>query len=55
MYDVITGQSAQVAEHAAPVKCIKWIDTPQGGILATGSWDKTLKVRIRKLIDSLVR
>ena len=45
MYDLQTGQSTQVAQHDAPVKCVKWIDTPQGGILATGSWDKTLKVR----------
>jgi mRNA export factor len=28
----------------APIKVVKWIETPQGGILATGSWDKTLKV-----------
>lgn len=45
MFDVGTGQSTQVAQHDAPIKCVKWIDTPQGGILATGSWDKTLKVR----------
>ena len=44
MYDLATGQSSQVAQHDQPVKCVKWLDTPQGGILATGSWDKTLKV-----------
>ncbi|THH18128.1 hypothetical protein EW146_g2802 [Bondarzewia mesenterica] len=43
LFDIQTGQSQQVAQHDAPVKAVKWIDTPQGGILATGSWDKTLK------------
>jgi len=46
MFDITTGQSQQVAQHDAPVKVVKWIETPQGGILATGSWDKTLKVRV---------
>ena len=44
MYDVTTGQAQQVAQHDAPIKVVKWIETPQGGILATGSWDKTIKV-----------
>jgi mRNA export factor len=35
-------QAQQVAQHDAPIKCVKWIDT-QGGILVTGSWDKTVK------------
>ncbi|KZT41768.1 Poly(A)+ RNA export protein [Sistotremastrum suecicum HHB10207 ss-3] len=43
MFDVTTGQAQQVAQHDAPVKCVKWIDSPSGGILATGSWDKTVK------------
>jgi mRNA export factor len=43
LFDVTTGQSQQVAQHDAPVKVVKWIDA-QGGILATGSWDKTIKV-----------
>lgn len=45
MYDLTTGQTAQIAQHDAPVKSIGWVDAPQGGILVTGSWDKTLKVR----------
>lgn len=44
MFDITNGQSQQVAQHDAPVKVVKWIETPQGGILATGSWDKTVKV-----------
>ncbi|KAF7795948.1 hypothetical protein EIP86_007117 [Pleurotus ostreatoroseus] len=44
MFDVTTGQSSQVAQHDAPIKCVKWIDMQgQGGFLVTGSWDKTLK------------
>ncbi|KAH7913204.1 WD40-repeat-containing domain protein [Hygrophoropsis aurantiaca] len=43
MFDITTGQAQQVAQHEAPVKVVKWIETPQGGILGTGSWDKTVK------------
>ncbi|KAF8740958.1 hypothetical protein AX14_006435 [Amanita brunnescens Koide BX004] len=43
MLDITTGQSTQVAQHDGPVKVVKWIDSPQAGILVTGSWDKTLK------------
>jgi mRNA export factor len=45
VFDITTGQSQQVAQHDAPIKVVKWLETPQGGILATGSWDKTIKVR----------
>lgn len=37
-------QAQQVAQHDAPIKVVKWIESPQGGILVTGSWDKTVKV-----------
>lgn len=43
MFDIATGQATQVAQHDAPIKVVKWVDTPQAGILATGSWDKTIK------------
>jgi mRNA export factor len=43
MYDVATGQSSQIAAHDAPIKSVRYVDQ-QGGIVATGSWDKTLKV-----------
>ncbi|KAJ7510440.1 WD40-repeat-containing domain protein [Mycena galericulata] len=43
MFDVATGQATQIAQHDAPIKAVRWIDSPQSGILATGSWDKTIK------------
>ncbi|KAF8507292.1 WD40 repeat-like protein [Hysterangium stoloniferum] len=43
LYDLQSGQSMQVAAHNAPIKCVKWIDA-HGGLLATGSWDKSLKL-----------
>jgi mRNA export factor len=35
------GQPTTVAMHDAPIKEIAWI--PEMNLLATGSWDKTLK------------
>lgn len=49
MFDVTTGQTSQVAQHDAPIKTVKWVETPGMGILATGSWDKTIKVRAGRL------
>ncbi|KAJ7052484.1 WD40-repeat-containing domain protein [Mycena amicta] len=43
MFDLATGQATQIAQHDAPIKILKWVDSPQAGILATGSWDKTIK------------
>ncbi|KAJ7911494.1 WD40-repeat-containing domain protein [Mycena leptocephala] len=43
MYDVSTGKATQIAQHDAPIKAVRWIDSPHSGILATGSWDKTIK------------
>jgi mRNA export factor len=49
MFDLATngnnGQAVQVGAHDAPIKCIRWIESPGGGILATGSWDKSVRVR----------
>jgi mRNA export factor len=42
MYDVATGQSTQIAAHDEAIKGIKFLDQGQQ-ILATGSWDKTVK------------
>ncbi|CAG7849339.1 mRNA export factor AltName: Full=Rae1 protein homolog; AltName: Full=mRNA-associated protein mrnp 41 [Serendipita indica DSM 11827] len=41
MFDLGTGQSVQVGVHDAPIRCVRWVEAPTGGILATGSWDKT--------------
>ncbi|KAG6816452.1 hypothetical protein H0H87_005935 [Tephrocybe sp. NHM501043] len=42
--DPATGQAIQIAQHDAPIKTVKWVDAPNGGVLATGSWDKTIKL-----------
>ncbi|CAM0141748.1 RNA export factor gle2 [Umbelopsis sp. WA50703] len=42
MYDVATGQTTQIAEHADTIRCIKFLNESQN-IVATGSWDKTVK------------
>jgi mRNA export factor len=36
-----TGQSSVVAQHAAAIKGISWVD--EMNLLVTGSWDKTVK------------
>ncbi|KAI8047976.1 WD40-repeat-containing domain protein [Gilbertella persicaria] len=41
MYDLNTGQSTQIGAHDEPVKAAKFLDGQN--VLATGSWDKTLK------------
>jgi WD40 repeat protein len=43
LLDVSTGVSSQVASHQASVKNVRWIDM-HGGLLLTGSWDKSLRV-----------
>jgi len=48
-FDMNTQQNAQVAAHGEPVSAIRWVDAPTGGVLASGSWDKTLKARLRIL------
>ncbi|KIM33120.1 hypothetical protein M408DRAFT_325945 [Serendipita vermifera MAFF 305830] len=43
MFDLGTGASQQVGVHDAPIKAVRWVEAPSGGILATGSWDKMVK------------
>lgn len=52
IYDLQSGQATQVAQHDAPIKSVRWFETPQvnGGLVATGSWDKTLKVSVENVI-----
>jgi mRNA export factor len=52
MFDLSTGQSQQVGAHEAPIRSVRWVEAPTGGILATGSWDKTVKVGIWLFIAS---
>lgn len=42
MYNLNTGQTTQVGAHNEPVKTVKFLDG-QANILATASWDKTIK------------
>lgn len=42
-WDLGSNQSAQVAQHEAPVKTCHWIKGSNYSCLMTGSWDKTLK------------
>ena len=59
MYDVSTGQNQQVAAHDAPIKCIAYIDMPNGsgqnGVLVTAGWDKKLKVGCSCAINEMRR
>ncbi|KAJ4480033.1 Poly(A)+ RNA export protein [Lentinula aciculospora] len=43
MFDVVTGQATQVAQHDGPVKVVKWVNMPHARVLVTGSWDKSVK------------
>ncbi|KAI9142924.1 WD40-repeat-containing domain protein [Paraphysoderma sedebokerense] len=42
LYDLNTGQAVQVAAHDAPIRHVRWADETST-VLATGSWDKTVK------------
>lgn len=33
-------------QHDAPIKIVKWVNNPASSMLCTGSWDKTLRVRL---------
>ncbi|KAJ2549082.1 RNA export factor gle2, partial [Coemansia sp. RSA 1933] len=44
MLDIGTGQAVQVAQHDGPIRCIKFVEAENSSpIIATASWDKTLK------------
>ncbi|CAO3609725.1 unnamed protein product [Cunninghamella echinulata] len=42
LYDVATGQSTQIATHDDTIRSVCFLDGQQS-VLATGSWDKTMK------------
>ncbi|KAI9501885.1 RNA export factor gle2 [Coemansia spiralis] len=44
MMDISTGQTTQIAQHDGPIRCIKFVEAENSSpIVATASWDKTLK------------
>ncbi|RKP26732.1 WD40-repeat-containing domain protein [Syncephalis pseudoplumigaleata] len=43
LYDLQSSQSQQIAQHDAPIRSMRWVDTAGQPILATGGWDKMLK------------
>ncbi|RUS32495.1 WD40 repeat-like protein [Jimgerdemannia flammicorona] len=45
LYDLSTGQATKIAQHDLTVREVRWVDGASP-IVATGSWDKTVKVRI---------
>lgn len=38
-----TGQTVQVAQHEAPVRCVRYFEANGTPMVVTGSWDKTIK------------
>lgn len=43
LWDLQSNQAIDVAQHAAPIKSVHWIQSPNYSVVVTGSWDKTLK------------
>ncbi|KAJ2866417.1 RNA export factor gle2 [Coemansia aciculifera] len=44
MFDISTGQTTQIAQHDAPIRCIKFVEAENSSpIVATAGWDKMLK------------
>lgn len=41
--DLASGQTAQVAQHDAPVRCVRYFEVNGTPMVVTGSWDKTVK------------
>ncbi|PVU98481.1 hypothetical protein BB559_001553 [Furculomyces boomerangus] len=53
LFDISTGKTTQVAAHDGPIRCVKFLESPGSAspILATGSWDKTLRVSFGYLLS----
>lgn len=45
LLDLPTGHTGQIGSHDAPIRSVRFVKIPSssGPILATGSWDKTVK------------
>lgn len=41
--DLNTGQGVQVAQHDAPIRCVRYFEANGTPMAVTGSWDKTVK------------
>jgi len=41
--DLNTGQPMQVAQHDAPIRCVRYFEANGTPMAVTGSWDKTVK------------
>ena len=41
--DLATSQTLQVAQHDQPVRCVRYFEANGQPMVATGSWDKTVK------------
>jgi len=41
--DLATGQTAQIAQHDQPVRCVRYFEANGTPMAVTGSWDKTVK------------
>ena len=55
LFDLQSGQSMPLAQHDAPIKCAAFFDAPNmPSMLVTGSWDKTLRVRLFLLFVFIV-
>ncbi len=44
VWDLQANQAYAFAQHASPVKCVRFVQSPHYQLAITGSWDKTLKV-----------
>lgn len=52
LLDVTTGQTMSYAQHDAPISCTAFCEVSgMQNVLVTGSWDKSVKVRVRVCIS----
>jgi len=49
---MLNGNLSFVPQHDGPIKSIHWIKAPNYSCIMTGSWDKTLKVRLYLRINA---
>jgi mRNA export factor len=55
VFDLASGQNQQVAAHDMPIKSVKFVTVSGNEVLATASWDKTLRYwDLRRMFDLFV-